>query len=73
MKYYSFLTFYAYLLGVSMKLTHNWQFQYWHFDKYFISYTGTSVMNLFALWDLHKCKKDKMKVQLFLARVGWFK
>jgi len=27
-------------------------------------------MNLFALWDLHKCKKDEMKVQLFLARVG---
>jgi len=27
----------------------NWQLQYWHFDKYFISYTGTGVMNLLAL------------------------
>ena len=31
-----------------MKLLH-WQFQYWHFSKYFISYSGTGVMNLFAL------------------------
>jgi len=51
MKYYSFLTVYACMPGVSMNLLYNWQFQYWHFDKYFISYTGTSVMNLRALRD----------------------
>jgi len=32
-----------------MKLL-NRQFQYWHFNEYFMSYTGTGVMNLFALW-----------------------
>jgi len=26
--------------------------QYWHFNKYFISYTGTGVINLFALRDI---------------------
>jgi len=25
--------------------------QYWHINKYFISYTGTGVMNLFAWRD----------------------
>jgi len=34
-----FLTFYARMPLVSMKLL-NWQFQYWYFNKYFISYTG---------------------------------
>jgi len=27
------------------------QFHYWHFTKYFILFTGTGVMNLFALKD----------------------
>ena len=31
-----------------MKLL-NWQFQYWHFNKYFVLYTGTCVVNLFVL------------------------
>ena len=31
-----------------MKLL-NWQFQCWHFNKDFISYTCTGVTNLFAL------------------------
>jgi len=30
----------------------NWQFQYWHFNKYFTLYTSTGVMNLFALRDI---------------------
>jgi len=34
-----------------MKLL-NWQFQYCHFNNYFISYTSTGVMNLFALNDI---------------------
>jgi len=38
----------------------------WHFNKCFILYTSTGVMNLFAL---HKRKKVWMKVQLFLVRV----
>jgi len=29
----------------------NWQFQYWHFNKYLILFTGTGVMNFFALRD----------------------
>jgi len=28
----------------------------WHFNKYFISYTGTGVMNLFALRDIAKAQ-----------------
>ena len=39
------------MLWVSMKLL-NWQFQYWRFNKYFISHTGIGVMNLFALKDI---------------------
>jgi len=35
----------------------NWQFQYWHFNKYFILYTGTGVMNLFALRDVAYAQK----------------
>jgi len=36
-----------------MKLL-NWQFKYWHLNRYvyFISYTGTGVMNSFALRDI---------------------
>jgi len=26
----------------------NWQFLYWHFNKYFILFTSTCVVNLFA-------------------------
>jgi len=37
---------------VSVILLYNWQFQYWHFGKYFISYIGTGVVNLFALRDI---------------------
>jgi len=46
-----FLTFFACMLWVSMELL-AWPFQYWHFNKYFISYTGTGLMNLFALRDI---------------------
>ena len=31
-----------------MKLL-NWQFQRWNFNKYFILYIGTGVMNFFGL------------------------
>jgi len=31
--------------------------QYWHFNKYFISYTGTGVINLFALRDIAQAQK----------------
>jgi len=48
--YFRSLKFYACVPRVSMKLL-NGQFQYWHFNKYFILFTGTSVMNLFALRD----------------------
>jgi len=55
-----------------MKLL-NWQFQYWHFNKHFISYTSTGVMNLFALKVYCiSAKKVRMKVQLFLVRVSSF-
>jgi len=40
-----------------MKLL-NWQFQYWHFNNYFILYTGTGVMNLFALRDIANAQKS---------------
>jgi len=43
--HHKFSTFYAHMPWVSMKLL-NWQFQFWHFNKYFILYTGTGVMNL---------------------------
>jgi len=39
-----------------MKLL-NWQFQYRYFNKYFISYNGTGVMNLFALRDIAQVQK----------------
>jgi len=38
-----------------MKLL-NWKFQYWHFNKYFVLYTSTSVTNLFALSVMNKCE-----------------
>jgi len=50
--YHRFLTFYACMPRVSVILLYNWQFQYWHFGKYFISYIGTGVVNLFALRDI---------------------
>jgi len=31
-----------------MKLL-NWRFQYWHFNGYFILFTGTGVMSLFPI------------------------
>jgi len=40
-----------------MKLL-NWQFQYWYFNKYFILFIGTSVMNLFALRDFASVQKS---------------
>jgi len=40
-----------------MKLL-NWHFQYWDFNKYFILFTGTSVMNLFALRDFAQWRKS---------------
>jgi len=52
-----------------MKLL-NWQFQYWHFNKYFILCTGTGVLNLLVLKDFaYKRKTFPMKVQLFIVRV----
>ena len=36
----------------------NWRFQYWNFNKYFILFTGTDVMNLFALRDFAKMQKS---------------
>jgi len=41
--------------------------------QYFILFTGTGVMNSFALRDFHKRKKVWMKVQLLLVRVYLFK
>jgi len=42
---YRFLTFYACVPRVSAKLL-KWQIQCCHFNKYFISYTSTGIMNL---------------------------
>jgi len=40
-----------------MKLL-NWRFQYWHFNKYLIFFTGTSVMKLFASKDFALAQKS---------------
>jgi len=40
------------MYAISVNEITNLWFRYWHFNKYFILYTGTSVMNLFALRDI---------------------
>jgi len=51
-----------------MKLL-NWQFQYWHFNKYFIPYTSTVVMNLFALRNIAKVQKSSNEI-LAISSLG---
>ena len=57
------------MLWVSMKLL-NWQFQYWHFNNYFILYTGTGVMNLFALRDIANAQKS-LNESSAISSQGW--
>jgi len=40
------------MYAMSVNETINWQFKYCHFNKYFISYTRTGVMNLFEIRDI---------------------
>ena len=40
---------------VLIKLMNRW-FKYHHSNKYFVWYTGTGVMNWFALGVMYKCK-----------------
>jgi len=40
---------------VLMKLMNRWS-EYCHSNKYFVLYTGTGVMNCFALSVMYKCK-----------------